>query len=96
MIIASTFLSKMNASINPCDDFYEFACGNFIKTTIISEDAGSVNTINIIESRVLSQMHTLLNSEISPNEIRPFKMAKQFYRQCMNTCKIFFNTFLMQ
>ena len=78
----------MNASVHPCDDFYEFACGNFIKTTIIPDDAGSVNTINIMEGRVLNQMHTLLNSEIRPNEIRPFKMAKQFYRQCMNTGKV--------
>lgn len=85
----------MNASINPCEDFYEFACGNFIKTTIIPEDAGSVNTINIMEARVLNQIHTLLNSEIRPNEIRPFKMAKQFYRQCMNTCKIFLTRLLI-
>jgi neprilysin len=77
----------MNFSVNPCDDFYEYACGRFMKTTIIPEDAGSVNTINIIEANVLKQLHTLLNGEIRPNEIKPFKMAKQFYRQCMETSK---------
>lgn len=60
-----------------------------MKTTIIPEDAGSVNTINLMEGRLLNQMHTLLNSEIRLNEIRPFKMAKQFYRQCMNTGKFY-------
>lgn len=77
----------MNFSVRPCDDFYQFACGKFEKTTIIPEDAGSVNTINMIEGQVMAQLHTLLNSEIQTNEIRPFKLAKQLYRQCMNTSK---------
>lgn len=77
----------MNFSVRPCDDFYQFACGRFEKTTIIPEDAGSVNTINMIEGRVMAQLHTLLNSEIQEHEIRPFKMAKQMFRQCMNTSK---------
>lgn len=83
----------MNFSINPCDDFYGFACGRFERTTIIPDDAGSVNTINMIEARVLNQLHTLLNSEIRENDIRPFKMVKQFYRQCMNTCELFLKLF---
>ena len=77
----------MNFSVHPCEDFYQFACGRFEKTSIIPDDAGSVNTINMIEGRVMAQLHTLLNSEIQEREIRPFKMAKQMFRQCMNTGK---------
>lgn len=83
---ASVVASKMNLTANPCDDFYNFACGRFEKTVIIPDDGGSVNTINMIEGRVLAQLHTLLNSDINEKlDIRPFKMAKTFYRQCMNT-----------
>lgn len=77
----------MNSTVNPCEDFYRFACGRFEKTTIIPDDAGSVNTINLIEGRVIGQLHTLLNNEIRDKDLRPFKLVKQFYRQCMNTCK---------
>lgn len=84
---ASVVSSKMNFSVQPCNDFYQFACGRFEKTTIIPEDSGAVNTINMIEARVMSQLHTLLNSEIHDHEIRPFKMVKQMFRQCMNTSK---------
>jgi hypothetical protein len=88
--LASTVSMKMNFSVSPCDDFYQFSCGRFEKTTILPEDAGSVNTINLIEGRVMAQLHTLLNSEIHDNEIKPFKMAKTIFRQCMNQCKFFF------
>lgn len=77
----------MNFSVRPCDDFYQFACGRFDKTSIIPEDSGSVNTINLIEGRVMAQLNSILNSEVASDDIRPFKMAKQMYRLCLNTCK---------
>lgn len=85
--LASVVSSKMNFSVRPCDDFYQFACGRFDKTSIIPEDSGSVNTINLIEGRVMAQLNSILNSEIKSDDIRPFKMAKQMYRLCLNTSK---------
>ena len=28
----------MNTNVDPCDDFYEFACGNYIEKTVIPDN----------------------------------------------------------
>lgn len=31
LIAAATMMDSMDLTANPCDDFYQFACGNFVK-----------------------------------------------------------------
>lgn len=38
IVLASEMLKGMNRNVDPCDNFYEFVCGNFIKETVIPDD----------------------------------------------------------
>ncbi|PWA18144.1 hypothetical protein CCH79_00003977, partial [Gambusia affinis] len=38
---AGSILSKLDRSVDPCDDFYTFSCGGWLKENTIPEDSSS-------------------------------------------------------
>jgi len=85
---ASQALEKIDNSVNPCDDFYNYACGNFVKNTIIPDERSAVTSFLFVYNIIQKQLRALFNDKIDPNEPRPFKMVKNFYKACMNTTLI--------
>lgn len=84
---ASQFLQNMNPKVEPCDDFYEFACGNFLKNTNIPDDKTSVTMFSVINDQLQEQLRTMIEEPIMENEPKPFVLAKKLYKACMNKCK---------
>ena len=70
--------------VEPCDDFYNYACGKFVKETVIPDEKVSVNTFSVIGDRLQQQLRSLVSEEISDSEATPFKLAKNLYKLCMN------------
>lgn len=80
-------LSKIDESVAPCDDFYEFACGKYIKDTKIPDDKVTVDTFSIVRDILQEQLKTIITSPVEENEIEPFKMVKRLYSACMDKGK---------
>lgn len=47
--IANSILDKVDLDVDPCEDFYSFACGNFIKNTAIPEDKSIISSFTIVK-----------------------------------------------
>ncbi|RZC36911.1 endothelin-converting enzyme 1-like, partial [Asbolus verrucosus] len=85
---AAQVLEKVDLSVNPCEDFYKFACGNFIKNTVIPEDKTFIDSFSIVSDKVDEQMEHLVKQPIAESDIKPFVLAKSIYQACMNTTQI--------
>ncbi|XP_076662918.1 M13 family metallopeptidase neprilysin 2 isoform X4 [Andrena cerasifolii] len=85
---ASRILKNMDVEVEPCDDFYDFACGGFLKATNIPDDKSSVNTFTEISDQLQNQLRTSIEEKSPPNEPKPFRLAKNLYQACMNKTAI--------
>jgi hypothetical protein len=84
--IAASVIKNMDLSVDPCDDFYQFACGNFKKHITIDSGLTSHYTRN--ENNMWNKLLTVITEPIYWNEQKPFKMAKLLYKFCMDTGKM--------
>ncbi|GJQ69916.1 Nep2 [Trypoxylus dichotomus] len=86
--IAAKLLTFVNKSADPCEDFYEFSCGTFMKTTNIPDEKQMVSTITEIEDLVLEQLRTVIEMPIQESDSKALVLSKKYYKACIDTKSI--------
>ncbi|XP_023172900.2 neprilysin-2 isoform X2 [Drosophila hydei] len=81
---ASTVLRKINPEIEPCDNFYEFACGTYIEEENIPDDKVSISTFSVISDKLQEQLKDIITADRPATEPKHFRLPNLLYKACMN------------
>ncbi|CAL7939938.1 unnamed protein product [Xylocopa violacea] len=82
---AARIIEAMNRSIDPCQDFYKFACGGWISKNPIPQSQTSWDQLSLLKEQLLKNLRALLEESDEGDDLRPVKMARTLYNICMDT-----------
>ncbi|XP_068206361.1 neprilysin-like [Palaemon carinicauda] len=82
---ASRLLDRMDRTVSPCSDFYQFACGNYLHENVVPDDSLYRSAMQEMQEDVLVIIKKMLDLPHGDNDTDAFGKAKRLYHSCMNT-----------
>lgn len=82
---SSTILEKLDGSVEPCDDFHNFACGSFIENNFVDDEDDSVSTLSIMNNNLQEILLKIVEGDQNNTEnARILDITKKMYKSCMD------------
>ncbi|KAK3883197.1 hypothetical protein Pcinc_012471 [Petrolisthes cinctipes] len=81
---AAQIAESLDLSADPCQDFYQFACGGWMNKHPIPE-SGATGTFYEAMELMDKRLHLLLETQADPGAPLPLHMLRTFYNTCKDT-----------
>ncbi|XP_041355707.1 endothelin-converting enzyme 2-like isoform X1 [Gigantopelta aegis] len=88
---SSLIMTKMNRSVDPCVDFYEYACGGWEKSAFIPPDKGKYGAFAEATKKNDATLQKVLDEKghvFKGKNSTAIKKAKMYYQACMNKTEV--------
>lgn len=87
--LSAQILSSMDRSVQPCENFYEFTCGNYLRNAEDSlefQTFGEKSVINTVQKKNDDDLKRIFTSKSLKSDL--YKKAFDYYGQCMDHLRL--------
>uniref|UniRef100_A0A8B9X1J7 Endothelin-converting enzyme 1 n=1 Tax=Bos mutus grunniens TaxID=30521 RepID=A0A8B9X1J7_BOSMU len=84
---AARLIQNMDATVEPCTDFFKYACGGWLKRNVIPETSSRYSNFDILRDELEVVLKDVLQ-EPKTEDIIAVQKAKMLYRSCINETAI--------
>ncbi|XP_015268057.1 PREDICTED: endothelin-converting enzyme 1 [Gekko japonicus] len=88
VLVTSAILSSLDQTVDPCEDFFHYACGGWIKTNPLPDGHSRWGTFNKLWEQNQAVMKHLLENTTAGTLSEAERKAQRYYQSCMNETKI--------
>ncbi|CAN8016172.1 unnamed protein product, partial [Ixodes persulcatus] len=81
---AATILRNMDPSVDPCTDFYNYACGSWKHHHVLPPDRPHSDTFAVMKDELKVLLKELLESPVDSTDSNATINAKNLYASCLN------------
>lgn len=79
----------MNSKVHPCDNFYDFVCGNYAQSALIPDGSPMINQSYEKELDTMSRLQRLIEDIDESKAPAAFSDLKKTYNKCIADGKVF-------
>src|SRR3954469_8310468 len=78
-------LNAIDNSVSPCENFYQYSCGNWLKTHPIPPDQSVWGQFSLLQERNLNNMRDILETSAAKTTRTPVEQKiGDYYVSCMD------------
>ncbi|KAG5899138.1 hypothetical protein JTB14_027331 [Gonioctena quinquepunctata] len=83
---ANHILDTVDQEADPCEEFYKFACGSFLKNAFVMDQP---TTLSALSALTKNQLRNIIMEKRNESSLpKTLRMQRKFYRACINTTTI--------